>query len=268
MGWVAGHLTGGLGNRLFQHAAAAGLAERWGRKLVFYEPAIGSQEHGPTENVYKLYPQIERVSKEEPTIQIKEEASDVYRYRSFPDEPFTLENCLVDGFRQTWKYFPSLPLRPAFESIVSKERQDELLQSLDKKTWFVHMRFGDYKSLPHHQMDIGAYYINALKSVPKDANLLIFSDDELTLGDSILTFFRSFGYSARLAFVSDEIEALFTMSRCSSGIVANSTFSWWGAYFGRLHNGTSFQAIYPDKWGVGLPDAVDIIPRWGTKASW
>jgi hypothetical protein len=60
------------------------------------------------------------------------------------------------------------------------------------------------------------------------------------------------------------------MSQCWGGaITANSTFSWWGAYFARMRssNPSSYVAFYPDTWGAGLPIPKNIIPPWGTKIS-
>ena len=56
------------------------------------------------------------------------------------------------------------------------------------------------------------------------------------------------------------------MSLCWGGaVIANSTFSWWGAWF--AHQSTSkpesFVGVYPKVWGQGLPPARDIIPKWG-----
>lgn len=46
---------------------------------------------------------------------------------------------------------------------------------------------------------------------------------------------------------------MYLMSQCRYGIMANSTFSYWGARLGRKKN----RIYYPEKWwnhGTGLPD--------------
>lgn len=268
--WIAGHLTGGLGNRLFQHAAAMGLAEKWNRPLVFSLPHCGRQEHGPIDSIFRLFPSVPIVVEDEPFLALPEPNGNVFSYTPFQDSPVAA-NILVDGFRQTEKYFPVQGVHVALEQVISEERKQELFQRYfpeDGKgeTAFVHIRLGDYKILPHHQIDIGNYIKEASKEFPPNTRFLVFSDEASRYKDMLINLIHSVGHRPVLVEEADELETLYLMSQCWKGaIVANSTFSWWGAYFARqrCQSPKEFIACYPAVWGAGLPPARDIVPSWG-----
>lgn len=271
--WVCGHLTGGLGNRLFQHAAAAGLAEKWKFPLVFNIPECEPTNHGPFETIFSLFPQVPIVPDKKPVQRLLEPHGGVFTYFPFPHEP-TGSFVSVDGWRQTELYFPRQGLHANFSSAMSLEQQTLLLSQFGLeiehrcRTWFLHVRLGDYKILPHHQIDINSYYSKAIQQIPKGARVLLFSDELKEYGPVLVQYFETLGLSPILADVPDELEALFLMSRCWGGaIVANSTFSWWGAYFARQEHPypSTYRAVYPGSWGKGLPVAKDIVPPWGIR---
>ncbi len=274
--WVAGHLTGGLGNRLFQHAAAAGLSEKWKIPLVFYLPDCTPTGHGPFENIFKLFPTVPQVQTSVEYFRLPEAPNGVFTYEPFPSDP-PFPYLTVDGYRQSELYFPSRGIHLDFESAIPDYRRQEVLsqyslQSQESKmnTWFLHIRMGDYKILPHHQIDLATYYPEAVNYIPKGAKLLLFSDEIEEYGGFFTAFFKQFDIDPVPATVSDELETLYLMSQCWGGaVVANSTFSWWGAYCAkqRVPNPSVYKAIYPGKWGRGLPEAKDIVPLWGIKVA-
>lgn len=266
--WVAGHLTGGLGNRLFQHAAAMGLAEKWGYPCVFYLPAAAPTNHGPFESIFQLFPTVPIVQDIIPYKVLSEPVGHVFTYTSFSDTPLQ-ESCLVDGWRQSESYFPSKGIHVSFDTAIPKERQTALLQKygLDTQsstTGLLHIRLGDYTILPHHQMDVGSYVLRASKHFEKGSRFLVFSDEAQKYRSMLEEFTKAIGHTPVVVDEPNELEALYLMSHCGGGaIVANSTFSWWGAYFARQRFGDSYKALYPRVWGAGLPPARDIIPTWG-----
>lgn len=272
--WVAGHLTGGIGNRLFQHAAAAGLAEKWGYPLVFSIPECESTNHGPFENIFKLFPTVPCIHESVPVQRLPEARNGVFQYLPFPSEP-TGPYVSIDGWRQTEKYFPKNGLFPDFEHALSKERCETLQKTYDLETnekrlltWFLHIRLGDYKILPHHQIDLHSYYSQAVQQIPKDARVYLFSDELKEFGLFLQGFLRQMGVEVIPVMIPDELEALYVMSLCWGGaIVANSTFSWWGAYFAHKQtpSPSTYKPIYPSSWGKGMPIATDIVPSWGIR---
>ena len=56
--WIAAKLSGGLGNRLFQTAAALGTAERSGRKAIFLLPMCEECPHGSFYTIFQMFPSI------------------------------------------------------------------------------------------------------------------------------------------------------------------------------------------------------------------
>ncbi len=268
--WIAGHLTGGLGNRLFQHAAALGLAQRWGYTPVFYLPQMAPTHHGPFDTIFKLFPDIPIVTEEEKHISIPEGQGNVFTYMPFQQDPITA-NLLIDGWRQSERYFPVGGVHVAFEKAIPLSRQNELLTKYSlvnarETTCFLHIRLGDYKILPHHQIDLGAYISKASEQFPKGTRFLVFSDEAKQHKEMFKTLVTTLGHQPCIVEEEDELESLFLMSQCWGGaIVANSTFSWWGAYFAkqRCPSGKTYKACYPSVWGAGLPAARDVVPSWG-----
>ena len=267
--WVAGHLTGGLGNRLFQHAAAMGIAEKWGHTLVFSLPHCTPTNHGAFGNIFTLFPSIPVLTEEAPFLNLYEPNGHVFTYTPFQKDHIAA-NVVVDGWRQSARYFPSQGVHANLEGALSPQRRQELLQkykldTLGKDTCFLHIRLGDYKILPHHQIDIGQYVQKASVHFSPKTRFLVFSDEATTYKDMLEGVVTAVGHTPVVVNETDELENLFLMSQCWKGaIVANSTFSWWGAYFARQRcpNPATFVACYPKVWGHGLPPARDILPPW------
>lgn len=267
--WVSGHITGGLGNRLFQHASAMGLAEKWGHELVFYLPLMEPTNHGPFENLMKLFPHVRVITEDKPYLMLPEPQGHVFSYVPFQEGKLGA-NIVIDGWRQSPRYFPALGVKANVEECIPLSRRKELLAkySVDASSCFVHIRLGDYKILPHHQIDIGAYIQKASVHFPPGTRFLVFSDEAIQYKEMLEEFVNVVGFLPHIVEESDELENLFLMSQCVGGaIVGNSTFSWWGAYFARQRcsNPKEFVACYPEVWGQGLPHARDIVPAWGIK---
>ena len=115
----------------------------------------------------------------------------------------------------------------------------------------MHFRIGDFKDLQEcHPLLPVNYYINALKYVSDnfgdDYDVLIFceADDIHTVHAMI----DKMDIKFKVSFVDENIpdwKQMIMMSCCDINIIANSTFSWWGAY---LNNSPNHIVLYPSIW--------------------
>ena len=275
--WIAPHLTGGLGNRLFQLASAIGLAEKWDRTPVFFLPRCGATNHGPFETIFTMFPSLPILETADAWEEFHEPKGHVFTYTEFPLEPTTDKNIVIKGWRQSPLYFPKAPLGAHLTECIKQERWQSLLKKYNvetvedkEKTVFLHIRLGDYKILPHHQVNLQHYYITCLSKIPQGSRIFFFSDEPHLVKEVMAQLVQALGHSFVVCEEEDELESLALMSQCWRGaITANSTFSWWGAYFAheKTSHPESFLGFFPSNWGQGLPAAKDIVPAWGQRIS-
>jgi hypothetical protein len=126
----------------------------------------------------------------------------------------------------------------------------------------VHVRRGDYISsgYGHHWGDLAAdgYYQRALAEIGEDVTYLVFSDD--------IAWCRSSLDLGPVHYVDvDPFASLCLMTRCDINVIANSSFSWWGAF---LNSASDVYA--PSRWfGPAKPPPNDVQndivpPNWRT----
>ena len=258
--YVVPQLSDGLGNRLFQFAAAYAYGAKTSKEVIFLRSRCKETNHGAFDNIFRLFPELK--VKENLLIENElEEGSNFYEYKELE---YKSGSVLVKGYRQAYKYFKDIEIKPNFENIISKDRLEYLNNKYLKEKEnlvFVHIRLGDYLILPHHQINVGKYYVDALKLVPEDVKLLFFSDD-VNFAKQIFPNQKDFCEE------TDEIENLYLMSNCLKGaIVGNSTFSYWGSYFAYVKNKANYKAIYPNPLGQGMPYPKDFYPPYAISVS-
>ena len=120
----------------------------------------------------------------------------------------------------------------------------------------LHIRRTDHLVKPtYHPVLPLSYYEEALSKFPSDIPVLVFSDDPLWCHDE--AFFS--GDRFLISDSGDNITDMCLMSMCQYQIMANSTYSWWGAW---LSN--SKDVIAPKLWfGPDGQDPRDVyVDRW------
>jgi hypothetical protein len=229
--------------------------------------------------IFDLFPNVPVLEREVPAtdlVTLQEPPRRFYEYLGLgAAPPYPTKPVLFRGFWQSPRYFPAAGLpAPNWEKALGGpavrrwlERDAGLAEEGERRRCVaLHVRLGDYRKLPHHQQDLGGYYANALTRLPRGARLHLFSDEPELCAATFASFCRQAGLEFTVARVRSDVESLYEMSLCWGGtICANSTFSWWGAWF--AHAASASQegehwATMPDKWGAGQPDPVDLFPSW------
>jgi hypothetical protein len=250
---VVPRLSDGLGNRLFQYAVALGLAKKWNRSVKFVRAFMLPTTHGDYNNFLKLFPDVPvEDNLEAPTVLSHSDSP--FKYNEFSEVGPSAHTLLIE-YRQNPRYFEGISINPVWPFVNGESALG---------SWMIHFRRGDYDKLPQYSVDLTKYYRRCLLAVPEGSRLRVFSDEPERCHELLETVLDGRNFEISWSTETLDIKALYEMSYCTGGaITANSTFSWWGAYFARARGNVSFQAFYPKFWGAGLADPAGIVPAWG-----
>lgn len=119
-----------------------------------------------------------------------------------------------------------------------------------EKLCCVHLRRGDYKHQTKglNRKDQGwmlplDYYHEALKHIPEDTGVIFISDEP--------DFVQEEFASSKPVYIStgnDDAVDMFLMTECKYNIIANSSFSWWGAWLNPLEDKQVIAPLYHLGW--------------------
>lgn len=248
---VSSHLQGGLGNYLFQIAAAYGISKRDNKELIIDISDI-SIVHSPLELYYNNI--LRKIS-----FNNVNEFNFVHNSHHSPityiDIPVITGNIKLDGYYQNERYFNKYR-----DDILELFKIDDNTKNyLSKKystisfenTCSIHVRRGNYVERQHfHPLQSIEYYKQSISIIGENTLFLIFSDD-IEWCQSNLDFIEN------KIFISGNLDYqdLYLMSMCNHNIIANSSFSWWGAW---LNTHTNKKVIYPSFWFNNGPDSSQI----------
>lgn len=217
---ITSFIQGGLGNQLFQIAAGVSLAREVGDKFFLIEGQHHLPQQGNNINIYRssLLKNIDFTSSIPNNISAYHEPC--YSYRQIPKK----SNQILIGYFQSEKYFESI--KNEILNLFSLETQ-EMPPGINVS---MHIRQGDYlKNKDFHPIQPQEYYFKALEEVGSYDNLFVVSDSELPAWVHQIK-------NVRLIKNSSDIKDLSLMASCHHNIIANSSFSWWGAWMNQSNN--------------------------------
>ena len=168
------------------------------------------------------------------------------RHFHFDEELFKMCPDHVDlrGYFQTEKYFKHIEKEIRSDFTFKDEILNpckEMIESVENPI-ALHVRRGDYiKNAENHFNLPIEYYDAALGKFDDDRNVIVFSDDPLWCHDEGIFVDDRFIISEN----EDNRVDLCLMSLCNDFIIANSTYSWWGAW---LSSNKDKKVIAPVQW--------------------
>jgi hypothetical protein len=260
---------GGLGNQLFQIFAIMSYGIQYGHKFIFpYEkmtPGITPRtsywdtfltdlkifttyyNYNGTNNILYSFPFYNH---------------EKHNYNEIPFIEHN-KNVRIGGYFQSYYYFRGNEEK-IFRLLKLQDKQNDIMNDysylFNDECYVIsmHIRLGDYKIYQEcHNVLFNGYFNNAilemkknLKNPDKKIRILYFNEEEdntLVIGayiDPLQTLFPDIEFVK----VDDSIvdwKQMLIMSCCDHNIIANSSFSWWGAYFNRKQNKI---VCYPSQW--------------------
>jgi hypothetical protein len=268
-------LIGGIGNQMFQYAVGRAISIRNNTNLKLDLSAFENY----TLRSYRLdcFDIIEDFATQDEIRRLKPDQSQLLLFllsrlrqkmipwykrsriieRTFNFDPDVMKitgNAYFEGYWQSEKYFNDIA-RIIRNDFTFKNEPNDLTKSIIKKirstnSISLHLRRGDYISNPKTTEIHGVlgmdYYLKALNFIEnhvEDPEIFIFSDEISWAKENLKT-------ELPLHFIDQsgterDHEDLRLMSTCKHHIIANSSFSWWGAWLGQKEGQV---VVAPAKW--------------------
>lgn len=250
------NLMGGLGNYLFQIAAAYSYGLKHGKTPVF-NTNMSIKVH---KGIDTYFDNILRSIDRKDSVAAQTTLSEIGFH--YTELPFVPNGVCLNGYFQSEKHFieHEEEIRELFSC------PNHITESLKKKypyidevnTCSIHVRRGDYVKLQDtHPVQNMPYFMKALKKMPKDCSIFVFSDDIEWCKES----FPEMGERIHFVEGQSDIEDFYLMSMCDHNIISNSTFSWWAAW---LNSNSEKTVVAPKRWFGPVNahlDTKDIYPE-------
>jgi len=235
------NLRGGLGNQMFQLFSLMGISNKNNYEYII-DKNYRDNRKTYWNNILNNIPNCEDVK----TKMEQNNVSDIHLINEQRSTQYTditlnksdMPNVILNGYFQSFYYFEDI--RDRVYDIILKHQNPEIMKKVheiymklkqkykNKKLIFIHRRAGDYTD-PIHKGYYAvlpiSYYKEALKHFDQnECVFIVFSDVPSNL-------FHEFSFLKHKEFINEEdyIELLL-MCKMDGAIIANSTFSAWGAY--------------------------------------
>lgn len=251
-------LSGGLGNQMFQYAfclsmRAKGYKCRIDNTLYYafkmhngYEllKVFGIEEECPSPSALKKL-WIRYLRSRHPRFLVTRDKP--YKYCS---EVYDSKTPYLMGDWLSYRYFEDIQeeIRQTYTfqhtSPITMDAASDM-QSCNSVS--LHIRRGDYLMLPNYCVCDDRYYERAIEKIMQYVDnpfFYVFSNDP----EWSRNFLKSFGVNYKIIDWNqggDSYQDMFLMTQCKHNIIANSTFSWWGAWLNQNKNKI---VVTPRKW--------------------
>jgi hypothetical protein len=273
-------LTGGLGNQMFQLAAGYSIAKKYNVKLSLDLGRFNRRQHHNGFELQKVFDICSKVNfLNNPInfrpINFKEILNNInITFHTFKEPHFHYTNKILDipkhsilnGYWQSELYFKdySQEIRKIFNFSKQLDEKNSLIANEinQNNSISIHVRRGDYllKTNINHNVDLKEYYLNAIEKTSilfDNPKYFIFTDDPLWVAKNF-----TLNYSFTVVDINrgkDSFYDMHLMSLCKCNIIANSSFSWWGAW---LNNKEDKITYAPKNWFIDKSICTDnLIPN-------
>ncbi len=284
-------LIGGLGNQLFQYAAGRALAlkhqtelkldlsflntdpkneyTKRGFELNKFNAKSLIASHNDIEAFYKKTLFDKFISLYFPNSVFKKNIFNQNDF-SFMEDFFTSSSkrTYLNGYWQSERYFVAVRDILLKDLVIKKEMSEQCKLTkdliLNSNSVSLHIRRGDYVSNKNATASHGIlsleYYNKAmthLNGLHQDLKVFIFSDDMNWVKENL----KLTNECVYVDFNTGEnsVFDMYLMSQCKHNIIANSSFSWWGAW---LNQNLQKTVIAPEKWFADKSlNTKDLIPN-------
>ena len=264
-------LSGGLGNQMFQSAFFLSLRKR----------GIGCRLNATMYQDFQIHQgfELQRVFGINDVVLDRGKLSRMWLRLMQKYHPFFLvcKDPIITYYEQAYRthalYYIGYWMNDAyFQDLINDVREAFVFQGIDKYNETIagqmkeqnaislHIRRGDYLKDNNYRVCTEVYYRKSIEYINSHVNrpfFYVFSDDPEWCRDFMSQFridFRIINHNRG----KDSYKDMYLMSQCSHNIIANSTFSWWGAW---LNGNTNKIVIAPSPWW-NLNEKTPVCKGW------